>query len=76
MQVDEKMLLECNSEDDCPAKLPNCNHMSNSTPTGKTGYCVPDSCQQGQRKSKSLRNHLAETLTISLRSFLSLAQVS
>ena len=51
LQVDEKTLLECDIAYDCPANLPNCNHMLNPTPSGKAGYCVPDRCQHGQRKS-------------------------
>ena len=59
LEIDEETLLECDTEDDCPASVPKCNLMMNDTPSGKKGYCVPDKCI-GKKKLHRLL-HLYDT---------------
>jgi len=43
--LDDKVLLECNTAGDCPSIRTQCHAMANPTPSGKTGYCVPSTCE-------------------------------
>ena len=42
---DSDGLLECNTDDECPLSLNQCNIMLTPTPSGKIGYCVPLLCE-------------------------------
>ena len=37
--------MECDTDNDCPTPLSQCNVMINKTPSGKNGFCVPSNCQ-------------------------------
>ena len=52
---DLETLWDCNTANDCPPYVPQCNNMLSPTPSGKNGYCVVQSCQTN-RDCPSLGN--------------------
>ena len=52
---DLETLWDCNTANDCPPYVPQCNNMLSPTPSGKNGYCVVRSCRTN-RDCPSLGN--------------------